>query len=188
VSGALRISVPGSLQPPADAVLPPRHPDAPAAGSLVPVHYEQCFGCGPAHPTGLRVQTVAGTGLDVRATFRVTEHHQGAPGLAHGGALAAAFDEVLGALGWLLLVPMVTGRLQTEFLRPVPVGSEVTMSARVDGVDGRRVFCSGEGTVGDTAVVRAWAVFVQVPREHFRRHGRPVEDTGFAGPGLAVNP
>jgi acyl-coenzyme A thioesterase PaaI-like protein len=118
----------------------------------------------------------------------VGAHHQGAPGLAHGGALAAAVDEVLGALGWLLRVPMVTGRLQAEYLRPVPVGAEVAVAARVLGADGRRVFCAAEGAVAATTVLRAFAVFVQVPREHFDRHGRAPQEAGFAGPGLAVNP
>ncbi len=176
-----------SLRAPASAALPDRHPDAPAPGQLLGSHYGQCFGCGPAHPTGLHVQVVAGEGLTATGEFTVTEDHQGAPGLAHGGLLSLAFDEVLGSLAFLLRRPMVTGRLETEYLRPVPVGTTLFIDARVDGVDRRKVFVSAEGRAGSvdgTLTVRAWAVFVTVPLEHFRTHGRP-QDIAAAMPALA---
>ena len=63
----------------------------------LPSHYDRCFGCGRDHPTGLHLQM---WGLDdelrVRGSFTVTEHHQGAPGLAHGGVISAAVDEGMG--------------------------------------------------------------------------------------------
>ena len=61
----------------------------------------------------------AGEGLTVSGDFTVTEHLQGAPGLAHGGLLTAAIDEILGSLNWLLAGPAVTGRLECDFRRPV---------------------------------------------------------------------
>lgn len=60
--------------------------------------------------------------LDLSGKFTVTENHQGAPGLAHGGLLSLAFDEALGKLMWLIRTPAVTGRLETDFLLPVPMG------------------------------------------------------------------
>jgi acyl-coenzyme A thioesterase PaaI-like protein len=157
---------------PAGAQLPPRHLDAPAPGELLPSHYDHCFTCGPAHPTGLHMQVLAGEGVSVRASFTVTEDHQGAPGLAHGGILATAVDETFGAIGWLVRVPMVTARLETSFVHPVPVGS-VQVVARCDGISRRRVYLSAEGTLGDGEIaIRSSAVFVQVPLQHFAEHGR----------------
>jgi acyl-coenzyme A thioesterase PaaI-like protein len=133
------------------------------------------MGCGSEHPTGLRMHVVAGPDVTVDGRFTVGDYHQGAPGLAHGGLVALAMDEVLGGLGWLLRTPMVTGRLQVEYLRPVPVGTALALHAEVDGVDGRRIFSHATAHVDEpdgAMLARAFAVFVAVDIEHFRQHGR----------------
>ncbi len=116
---------------------------------------------------------MAGEGLSVHGRFTVTDDHQGAPGLTHGGLLALALDEVLGGLAWMLQTPMVTGRLQTEFARPVPVGSTLALAATVDGVAGRRIFSRAVARDAESGLVlaRAFAVFVAVELDHFRSHG-----------------
>lgn len=166
-------AAPGSVRPPADCSVPARPTDAPAPGTVLSSHYDACVGCGATHPTGLRMIVEAGEGLTVHGRFTVTDDHQGAPGLAHGGLLALALDEVLGGLGWLLQTPMVTGRLQTEFVRPVPVGTTLELDAVVDGVDGRRIFCHAlaRDAAGHALLARAYAVFVAVSLDHFRQHG-----------------
>jgi acyl-coenzyme A thioesterase PaaI-like protein len=149
------------------------HPDAAAPGTRVPSHNPLCFGCGSDHPAGLCLVIEITGALDVQGRFTVTDKHQGAPGLIHGGLFAAAFDEVLGALNWLLLVPAVTGRLETNFRQPVPVGTEVVIDATIESVSGRKVWCSGIGRVPDGSVAgNARGLFIQVPMEHFERHGR----------------
>lgn len=167
-----------STEPPADAVAPVRHPQAPAPGERVLSHYGQCFGCGLDHPTGLHLSVIAGDGLTADAEFTVTVHHQGAPGLAHGGVLTAAFDETLGSLNWLLRSPAVTGRLETDFVRPVPVGATLYIHAEVVAVAGRKVYTRAEGRLGSAdgpVAVTASALFVSVGLEHFTRYGRPEE-------------
>ena len=117
----------------------------------------------------------AGDGLDVLARFAVTEHHQGAPGLAHGGVISTAFDEAMSSLNWLLYRPAVTGRLEIDFRRPVPVGSELFVRAHVTGVAGRKAFTSAEGrlaSIDGPVAVRAAAVFIAVGLDHFERYGR----------------
>lgn len=49
------------------------------------------------------------------------ERHIGAPGLAHGGAVAAACDDVLGFTLWIAGTPAVTRSLTVEYLLPVPL-------------------------------------------------------------------
>ncbi|MEV7121882.1 PaaI family thioesterase [Kitasatospora griseola] len=167
---------PTPTTPPADAVLPPRSPLAPAPGTVIGSHYDGCFGCGPHHPHGLQLVAVAGEQLDVTAQFTVKAAHQGGPGLAHGGVLVSAMDETLGTLNWLLAAPAVTGRLETDFVRPVPVDSVLHIHARVTGVHGRKVYSAAEGRIGSPdgpVAIRAQALFVQVKLEHFTTHGRP---------------
>lgn len=160
---------------PSDAVVPQRHPDAPAPGTEMGPHYARCFACGDEPPGGLRMQFTAGEQLTVSSRFEVTEHHQGAPGLAHGGLLACAFDEALGSLGALLREPMVTARLETDFRRPVPVGTTLHIEARIEGRSGRKVYVSADGRLNGPdgpVAVRSTALYVVVPVEHFSTHGR----------------
>jgi acyl-coenzyme A thioesterase PaaI-like protein len=146
-----------------------------------------CFGCGPDHPTGLHMRVQAGVGLSVTGRFAVTEDHQGAPGLAHGGVLSLAFDEVLGYLTFLIGRPAVTARLQTSFTRPVPVGSTLYITAHVTGMSDRKLYTAAEGRLNalDGPVAASGsALFVAVPLEHFVRHGRRQDiDKVVAEPG-----
>lgn len=173
---------PGSPWPPAGAAAPARGSSAPPPGTELHSHYRHCYGCGPDLPAGLQLRLRTGEGLSVHGVFVVTQDHQGAPGLAHGGLLATAMDEVLGSLNWLLSAPAVTASLSVDFLRPVPVGSELHLLAQIVGQDGRKVYSAGTGTVdgpdGPVAIT-ARATFVQVPLEHFRTHGR-AEDVAEA--------
>lgn len=159
-----------STVPPSAAKLPERHSEAPAIGSRIPSHFGHCFGCGDLHPTGLHLVAHAGEGLDLTAAFRVTEDHQGAPGLAHGGLLSLAFDEALGKLMWLIRAPAVTARLETDFLLPVPIGTILHITAEITGQVNRKVYTSAEGrlnSVDGPLAVKASALYVVVPMNHF---------------------
>jgi acyl-coenzyme A thioesterase PaaI-like protein len=141
------------------------------------------------------MQVTAGPGLTLSASFEVMAAHQGAPGLAHGGVLTAAADEVLGALNWLLMRPAVTARLETNFVRPVPVGSVVDLQAEITGVDDRKVYTAVVGRLGagGPIAMTASALFIQVAVGHFRSHGRAQEvasaiSAGDAGPPAEMNP
>jgi acyl-coenzyme A thioesterase PaaI-like protein len=159
-----------STTPPPGSTLPDRHPKSPATGSELLSHFKHCFGCGDLHPTGLHLKAKVEEGLSISAQFTVTENHQGAPGLAHGGLLSLAFDEALGKLMWLLRAPAVTARLETDFLAPVPIGTTIYISARITGVQGRKVYSEAEGRLNGpdgVIAVRAASLFIIVPMKHF---------------------
>ena len=155
---------------PEGALVPERHPQAPKPGEKIPSHFGHCFGCGTLHPTGLHITATAGDSLDITAVFTVTENHQGAPGLAHGGLLSLAFDEAHGKLMWLLRSPAVTAHLETDFLLPVPIGSRLYIKAQIIGQKGRKVFTYAEGhlnSVEGPLAVTSSSLFIIVPMSHF---------------------
>lgn len=157
---------------------PVRHPDAPAPGELLGAHYELCFGCGHEQSHGLHLEARAGEGVSLTAEFTVQPAHQGAPGLAHGGVLATALDETLGSLNWLLRTIAVTGRLETDFVRPVPVGTTLHLEAEVTAIAGRKIYSRATGRIGGPdgpVAVRAEALFIEVAVEHFVKNGRDEE-------------
>jgi len=189
-----------STTPPEGSIIPPRHPEAPATGSRIPSHFANCFGCGEKHPTGLHLVAHVGNEMNITAEFVVSENHQGAPGLAHGGLLSLAFDEALGKLMWLLRAPAVTARLETDFLKPVPMGSKLFISAEITGQVSRKVYCSAVGRLNSPdgeIVVRAAALFVIVPMSHFLQNApaeyleaiaKTPEVLAFVDPNFNINP
>ncbi|MGH2721844.1 MAG: PaaI family thioesterase [Actinomycetota bacterium] len=139
----------------------------------LPSHYHLCFGCGGDHPTGLRLE-MQGAGDRVTGSFLVGEHHQGAPGLAHGGIVSAALDEAMAFLLWLVERPAVTAHMEVDFRRPVPTGSLLDLEAVLEGVDGRKILARGTARVGGEVVATGRAVFVEVGMEHFAPHAERV--------------
>jgi acyl-coenzyme A thioesterase PaaI-like protein len=189
-----------STTAPEGSPIPERHAQAPVAGSKIPSHFGHCFGCGELHPTGLHLVAYAGSGLDITAEFTVNENHQGAPGLAHGGLLSLAFDEALGKLMWLLRAPAVTGRLETDFIKPVPMGSTLHITAEITGQVNRKVYTSAIGRLnspdGEIAV-RAAALYIIVPMDHFMNNApkeylaqmaKTPELMAFVDPTFEINP
>lgn len=165
-----------ATSPPPGVTIPPRSVAAPEPGVDIPVHYRFCYGCGTDHECGLHMKLTAGTDLSVDGEFLVTDLQQGAPGLAHGGLLAAAFDEVMGATNWLLMNPAVTARLEVDFTSPVPVGETLYLRAAVIGMAGRKVYTVANGRLGShegQVAVSARGLFLQVDPAHFTRHGEP---------------
>ena len=189
-----------STTPPEGAIIPDRHPKAPEIGTKIPSHFGHCFGCGELHPTGLHLVEHAGAGADLTAEFTVTENHQGAPGLAHGGLLSLAFDEALGKLMWLIRAPAVTARLETDFLKPVPMGTTIHITARIIGQVNRKVYTAAEGRLGSAdgeIAVKAAALFGVVPMSHFLENApkeylehiaKTPEILAFVDPEFEINP
>lgn len=189
-----------STTPPEGAQIPERHPLSPAPGTQIPSHFGHCFGCGQLHPTGLHLIAHAGAGLDLTAQFIVTENHQGAPGLAHGGLLSLAFDEALGKLMWLIRSPAVTGRLETDFMKPVPIGTTLHITAAITGQVNRKVYTEAVGRLNSAdgeIAVRAAALFVIVPMSHFISNApaeyleqmrKTPELMAFVDPEFEINP
>jgi acyl-coenzyme A thioesterase PaaI-like protein len=123
------------------------------------VHHDLCFGCGQANLFGLQLELEPAPGGGVEGRFFVKQDHQGPPGYAHGGVVAAALDEAMALLLHGEGTFALTGRLEIELRAPAPVGAFVRLSARLEeegertltlvaeaaGEDGKRL-ATGRGT------------------------------------------
>jgi acyl-coenzyme A thioesterase PaaI-like protein len=116
-------------------------------------HHDLCFGCGQANLFGLQLELEPSAAGGVDGRFFVKQDHQGPPGFAHGGVIAAALDEAMALLLFDRGTFALTGRLEIDLLAPAPVGTFVRVSAsleeegerslrlaaRAAGEDGRRL-------------------------------------------------
>ena len=98
-------------------------------------------------------------------TFGV--HHQGGPGIAHGGTVGAALDEACGLLATWHRFPTVTARIAIRYRRPAPINRPLQVTASVDADRGRRIEISAELRDGDELLAEADGTFLHVPLEHF---------------------
>lgn len=119
-----------------------------------------------------------------RATFTLGAAYEGPPGCLHGGMIAAVLDQVLGSSPARIGMPGLTAYLNTTYRRPTLLGVEHVCSARVERVDGWKVFVRGEiRDPQERVTAEAEALFV-VPRWAREYIGTPTGDAGdFAAPG-----
>lgn len=146
-------------------------------GDELPPHQPNCFGCGPRNQAGLHLRCHL-TDDGVAGRFMLTAAHEGGPGIAHGGVVAAVLDDLFGFLLYRTGKPMVTVRLEIDYRRPITLDTEYDARAHIESQEGRKVWCAG-ALLGDDGIVVAEArgLFLQVGFEHFLRAERG------AGPG-----
>jgi acyl-coenzyme A thioesterase PaaI-like protein len=95
--------------------------------------------------------------------------YEGPPGCVHGGYIAGAFDEVLGATQTLSGQAGMTGTLTIRYRSPTPLHAELTFAAKLDRVDGRKIFASATLSAGDRLCAEADAIFVSIDPGVFMR-------------------
>jgi len=98
--------------------------------------------------------------------------YEGAPGLLHGGILAAAFDELLGVATVFSGGAGMTRELTVRYLRPTPIGVELQFTARLERSEGRRLFVSAEVEASGVRTAEASGLFTAVGGEKFEDFAR----------------
>ena len=105
---------------------------------MVRAAQNRCFGCGPANSTGLQLEfLLAEDGAAVCLTT-VPERFDGHPGYLHGGIIATLLDEAMSKAVRARGLTAMTGRMEIDYLRPVPSGARLRMEGRVIRGEGRK--------------------------------------------------
>ena len=106
-----------------------------------------CFVCGTHNQYGLKSAFYDLENGEILALFTPRTEHQSYPGRLHGGIAAAILDE---AIGRAILNrhdrPLwgVTLEFSMKFRKPVPLGEEIQVIARIDRENKRSFSGSGE--------------------------------------------
>ena len=132
-----------------------------------------CFGCGKDNARGMRLKFYSDE--ETRRTFckfKLPRHLQGPPGHAHGGIIATILDEAMGKVNKFRSVVGLTRSMNIEYLKPVPLGKELTVTGWEQKVEGREHTNVAEITNAEGEVLaRSSGVFVVVDvAKMFARH------------------
>lgn len=116
---------------------------------------------GRSNPMGLAAEYTFG--LDEVST-RVTlgKAYEGAPGMAHGGVVAAVIDETMGAILPLAGTMAFTAQLTLNYRAPTPIGVELEFVARLDRREGRKLWITCVCTANGRTLVEADGLFIAV--------------------------
>ena len=85
---------------------------------------------------------------------------EGPPGCVHGGFVAAAFDEVLGATQSLSGTQGMTAHLDVDYRSPTPLGVPLVLRGWLDRTEGRKIWARAELRHGDTLCAESEALFI----------------------------
>lgn len=106
------------------------------------------------------------------ATVVFGEIAKGPPGHAHGGAIAAVLDEVMGATAWMNRLYSMTAQLKINYLRAIPLNQEVYIEACIEKVVGKKVTIKGRVFDDDgTIYVETESLFVKQGKAKFQKMG-----------------
>lgn len=93
--------------------------------------------------------------------------YEGPPGCVHGGYIAAAFDELLGATQSLSGAPGMTGTLTIRYESPTPLQQPLRFEGRLAGVERRKIFTEGACYAGDRLTATAKGTFISMQPGQF---------------------
>jgi uncharacterized protein (TIGR00369 family) len=132
-----------------------------------------CFGCGLENRTGLRLKFFIDEDNNVTCRLRLAARFAGPPGHAHGGIIATLLDEAMSKSNRARGILAVTRLLEVQYLRPVPLGVHLTLTARHTGATGRRNHTEAQlADASGQILATAKAVFITVTPELLQKATR----------------
>ncbi len=133
-----------------------------AQGSLL----ERSGISGRSNPLAPPVQwTVGEDGTHGHAVY--SPAYEGPIGHVHGGFVAAAFDDLMGAAQVASGQAGYTGTLTVKMLRPTPLERRIDYEAHVDRVEGRKIWVQATSRCDGELLAEASIVFI-APRDGSR--------------------
>jgi acyl-coenzyme A thioesterase PaaI-like protein len=87
---------------------------------------------------------------------------EGPPGYAHGGAVAAALDEAVGAAAWMQGHRVLVARLAVDFRNLVPLGIDATIESSIVSIEGRKVTCRARLSANGATLAEAEGLCVVI--------------------------
>jgi uncharacterized protein (TIGR00369 family) len=93
-------------------------------------NYTMCFACGRDNPIGLKLK-LQRVGEAVMTEFTPEEHHQGWPGVVHGGIITAILDEAMSYVPLFQGLNCVTAKMEIRLHNAARVGQKLLVSSHI---------------------------------------------------------
>lgn len=110
-------------------------------------------------------------------SIRFGRSFEGAPGVVHGGHVAAIFDELLGFVQGFSKRPGMTGTLTITYRAPTPLLTELRLEGDYEGTEGRKILTSGRLYAGERLLAEARGVFIMLTDEQYNLVAAMQDDT-----------
>lgn len=107
--------------------------------------------------------------------------HEGPPAVVHGGWVATLLDQLLGHANAAAGVGGFTAELTVRYRRPTPYSVPLTVRARTDSIDGRRVRASGEIVADGVVTAEASGLFLMPTGQRLEEVAREYEQRRASG-------
>ena len=120
---------------------------------------------GSAHPWAPQLHTTPVEG-GVAGSVCLEPAHEGGPGLAHGGVLSLLLDHAMGQAVYVAGHSAMTVSLEVRYRAPTPLALPLAVAARVERIEGRRVFVTGQISLDGRVTVEATGVFLKLTAEN----------------------
>ena len=147
-----------------------------------------CFACGKDNDQGMKLKFY----FDEESRyaickFRLGRRFTGPPGHAHGGIIATILDEAMGKVNKLRNVIALTKNMNVEYLKPVPLGTTLTVTGREQQVEGKERARQEEVIHGMKIDPADRGDDKHQKEKEKQRHGREQADLAGQGPGLRTS-
>jgi len=130
---------------------------------LVPDH-GSCFVCGKDNDNGIGIEWFYREDKAIWGSITLTLSHQGPPNMAHGGATAALLDDAMGTAVWVGGNMVASVNMNVNYLKPVPLGETIEISAHVVRKTEKAIHTQGEIKLPDGSVaVVSKGIYVEAP-------------------------
>lgn len=121
------------------------------------------FVSGDPEGNRFRVRYYRDPAQQLRARIWFGPETEGPPGHAHGGAIAAVLDEVLGLAAWNAGYPIVVGNLNVGFRSLLPLQQVVTVETDIISAAGRKVMVHGRICRNETVYAEGECLCITLP-------------------------
>jgi uncharacterized protein (TIGR00369 family) len=123
----------------------------------------RCFGCGPANQNGMHLEFFRAEDGSLVSFSIIPNTFEGPPGYLHGGIIATLLDEAMSKAVRAQGSISMTRKIEIEYLRPVPSGTQLRIEGRVVRNESRKHWAEARIlNEGGTVLAEAKGLFIEV--------------------------
>ncbi|MBV6493699.1 MAG: hypothetical protein LDLANPLL_01722 [Turneriella sp.] len=128
------------------------------------LHHDNCFGCGALNRYSFHIPSTFDekTG-EVDFTYQLRREHEGAPGHAHGGALAVILDEAQGVLCHHLGYFVMTDGFSVKYHKATPLYKDLRIHAKLTSARSKRLYTKASIYLADELLVESKIKWYIIP-------------------------